>query len=707
MLEAREIWLRDALPRGTFLHGYEIEMILGRGGFGITYRVRDRLDQVFAVKECFPKQFAVRLGLEVLPTDAHEAAAFADCRDRFMREAKALTHLSQIGAAGDGVVKVMTLFEAYGTAYMVMEYLAGQSMETLIKLSPPGIDGKLLGDIFWQLLRALGCVHEAGLLHRDLKPGNIFLRDDGRPVLIDFGAARAADTSDTVKYTQIYSHSYAPIEQFSGGRQGRFSDLYALGMTGYQAIGGSAVDAYTRQQALMRGKGDPLKPAVEIGAGRYSQSLLKAIDAALAVAPDDRPQSAAEMLTLIGDNDRPTVLVLEPMEAPAEADAPAPIERYDDPKTPPAADGLKSPVPRAELHSRVWSSLVAVRKRAARTAAGILPWIWGKKAVPATRHLIAGVRILNLSAAALMSANASFVSSKAFRLSIGAAVLLTVVAVGVGQWPNLERLLLGDLATASMQSSPAPTFRDCRDCPEMVTIAGGRFLMGTPAAEEGRLEGEPIPHRVSVSSFALGKYPVTFAEWDACVADGGCNGYLPPDLGWGRGNHPVINVSWDHAQRYIKWLNSKVDREGQLAGGKANHYRLPSEAEWEYAARAGTATARYWGEAIGSGNANCDGCGSKWGGKQTAPVGSFSPNGWGLYDMLGNAFQWTADCWHPSYAGAPTDGTAWATGDCAARVIRGGSWTLYPRYLRSASRQPYDAGARGSDSGFRVARALP
>src|ERR1700733_12055157 len=140
MQQPSETWPRDALPRGTALHGFVVEAILGRGGFGITYRVRDRIDQLFAVKECFPKQFAVRQGLEVLPTDESEAPALTDCLERFMREAKALTRLSQRGAAGDGVVKVMTFFEAHGTAYIVMEHLAGQSLETLLRASPGGID---------------------------------------------------------------------------------------------------------------------------------------------------------------------------------------------------------------------------------------------------------------------------------------------------------------------------------------------------------------------------------------------------------------------------------------------------------------------------------------------------------------------------------------------------------------------------------------
>ncbi len=145
----------------------------------------------------------------------------------------------------------------------------------------------------------------------------------------------------------------------------------------------------------------------------------------------------------------------------------------------------------------------------------------------------------------------------------------------------------------------------CSDCPELISIPGNKF--------------------------AIGKFAVTFDEWDACVAGGGCGGYQPPDNSWGRGNRPVINVSWNDAQTYIQWLSHKT--------GKS--YRLPSEEEWEIAARAGTTTEYYWGNDVGHNNANCDGCGSEWDNRKTAPVGSFKPNAFGLYDMMGNVWQWT------------------------------------------------------------------
>ncbi len=198
-------------------------------------------------------------------------------------------------------------------------------------------------------------------------------------------------------------------------------------------------------------------------------------------------------------------------------------------------------------------------------------------------------------------------------------------------------------------------------------------------------------HSVTVPAFKLGKYEVTFAQWDACVADGGCNGYTPDDKGWGRGNRPVINVSWDDIQSFIDWLNEKT-------GG---NYRLPTEAEWEYAARAGTTTEYSWGDDIGSNRANCpnDSCGDSW--EYTAPVGSFPANAWGLHDMHGNVWEWVQDCLNDSYDGAPTDGSAWASGNCRLRMCRGGSWSS--GFLHSAYRNVKDRSDHRNGLGFRLA----
>ena len=220
--------------------------------------------------------------------------------------------------------------------------------------------------------------------------------------------------------------------------------------------------------------------------------------------------------------------------------------------------------------------------------------------------------------------------------------------------------------------------------------------MGSPAGEEGRFGDEGPVHRVHIAaSFAVGVYEVTFEEWDACRRGGGCT-HNPADYGWGRGKRPVIEVSWEDAREYVAWLSRKT----------GERYRLPSESEWEYVARSGTETRYYWGDAVGRNQANCDGCGSRWDDERTAPVGSLSANAYGLHDVHGNVWEWVEDCWNEGYTGAPSNGSAWASGDCSRRVLRGGSWLLNPRFLRSAIRNRYPSGYRNVSVGFRVARTL-
>jgi formylglycine-generating enzyme required for sulfatase activity len=258
-------------------------------------------------------------------------------------------------------------------------------------------------------------------------------------------------------------------------------------------------------------------------------------------------------------------------------------------------------------------------------------------------------------------------------------------------WPHVLN------AAQEQALKPGQSFKECaQDCPEMLVVPAGSFTMGG-----GQSSAAQPKHAVTIAKpFAVSKYDVTFADWDACVAGGGCDGYKPIDLNWGRGQQPVINVDWLDAQAFVAWLS-------QVTG---KTYRLLSEAEYEYAMRAGTTTAYPWGDDIklnGQAMANCNGCGSKWDDNQTAPVGSFAANKFGLYDMAGNVWEWTEDCVHNNYKGAPADGTAWiAGGDCTNRVLRGGSLFDAPPYLNAAYRGEYVAVTRRSGFGFRVARTL-
>jgi formylglycine-generating enzyme required for sulfatase activity len=251
-------------------------------------------------------------------------------------------------------------------------------------------------------------------------------------------------------------------------------------------------------------------------------------------------------------------------------------------------------------------------------------------------------------------------------------------------------------ADAERQLKPSDTFRECaKDCPEMIVIPPGEFVMGSPDSEEGRARNEGAQHKVTITRpFAVSVFDVTFDEWDACVAVGGCPAV--GDSGFGRGRMPVTNVTWNDAQTYVAWLAKMTSR----------NYRLPTEAEWEYMARAGTTTTYYWGNELGKGNANCNVCGTKWDNVSPSPVGSFKPNPFGLYDVTGNVWQWLEDCLHNTYDGAPTDGSAWTTGDCSLRVDRGGSWISNASNLRIAFRGSYPAGSRNYSLGVRVVRTV-
>jgi len=264
---------------------------------------------------------------------------------------------------------------------------------------------------------------------------------------------------------------------------------------------------------------------------------------------------------------------------------------------------------------------------------------------------------------------------------------------GMTTTPPAERVSpSGNTVVAQKDANPEPgeLFRDCRDCPELVVVPSGDFVMGSNDAVYEKPERTIAIKR----PFAIGRREVTFAEWDQCADAGTCK-YRPDDHGWGRGERPVINVSWDDAKVFINWLSQKTGQK----------YRLPTEVEWEYAARAGTKSAFWWGRDIGAGHAQCDACGSPTK-QETVPAASFRPNGFGLYDTSGNAAEWVEDCWNDNYRNAPKDASAWSTGDCRLRVLRGGNFNSKGPEVRSAARFRYDEDVRYYANGFRVARDL-
>ena len=247
---------------------------------------------------------------------------------------------------------------------------------------------------------------------------------------------------------------------------------------------------------------------------------------------------------------------------------------------------------------------------------------------------------------------------------------------------------------------PGKIFKDCKSCPEMITVPRGMYIMGL-----GGKKHHGPPTRVIIDkAFAIGRYEVTFTEWFACVSEQGCQ-HQPDDHKWGANRRPVINITWTQAKNFIRWLRLKTGHK----------YRLPSEAEWEYSARAGTTTQFWWGDDPGNNMANCRDCESKiccsakkhsCCSKSTRPVGSFPANQFGLYDTAGNVFEWTEDCWNKSHLNRPKTSNSRTRGDCSHRVIRGGSFYYFSRVARSHYRAKNPPDVKSYWLGFRVVREL-
>ena len=359
---------------------------------------------------------------------------------------------------------------------------------------------------------------------------------------------------------------------------------------------------------------------------------LKGLEAALAAGADVNARDDKGWTALMYVVDKGYVLLVEPvLQAKADPDV----------RAPDGATALFMAV--AHGHSEIIPLLMK---------AGADPMIKGPKGKTATE--VAQARYGDLRTA--------------FEKGEQPAVIALLAGRTLGEGVEPE-----ELVRTLLKRKPGEIFRDCEQCPEMVVVPPGRFRMGDLSG--GGASNEKPVHDVTIASqFAVGKYEVTFAEWDACMAAGGCT-HRPDDVfGWGRGSRPVINVSWDDTQAYVRWLSRETGKP----------YRLLSEAEWEYVARAGSTTKYHWGNDVGTNKANCDGCGSRWDAKSTAPVGSFAANAFGLFDTAGNVWEWVVDCWHDNYQGAPNYGSAWAGGDCDYHVLRGGSWFSNPRDIRSA-----------------------
>ena len=714
----------NALPAGTRLGEYEVVDVLGAGGFGLTYRAWDTaLEKYVAIKEYLPRDFATRTNTRtVVPTSQADRADYEWGLTRFLDEARTLARFDHLH-----INKVHRFFEAHGTAYLVLEYIEGETLGALLgrqgRLSESEVEG-LLTDV----LSGLTEVHEAGYVHRDIKPGNLMVKPDGNVVVLDFGAARQAVGQRSKSVTSILTPGYAPLEQYDTKAEdvGPWSDIYALGMVAYRCISGLSdgelPDAVTRSRSARKGSGD-LEPAASIGQGRYDARLLRAVDWAIQVEEDARPQSIAEwQQALPGITAKPVSTRPEPPDpappasssrwalvvgvvalmvavaggaywyagqqgllsgGPQEVASGPAVTEPDRVESQPGGETEETEIeteiegegeevveaggPSAE---EVEAGLGLDREARRLVQQGLMEA--GQEPGP-TDGLFGGDTTRTRQAIRAWQA-AKDMEASGFLTQEQADALIELGRARTAQ----QRLQ----AEETRQRAEAERFGRLL---QMVRVPGGTFTMGCTREQSDCRDNEKPAHRVRVNDFEIGKYEVTQELWEAVM---GTN----PSRFSGCAQCPVERVSWDDIQEFLRKLN---------AGGGG--YRLPSEAEWEYAARGGQESRGY--QYSGSNNPEAVAWYRGNSGDRTHRVGQKQGNELGLHDLSGNVWEWVQDCWNNNYRGAPGDGGAWERGECGRRVLRGGSWLIYPRYLRSAHRGRNPSVNRDNRFGFRLARS--
>lgn len=580
----------------TLRNHYQIIKDLGEGGFGDTYLAKD-LD-LPGHPHCVVKHLK--------PKDPNPAILLI-AKGLFDKEAETL---HKLGKLHDQIPSLSAHFEENGEFYLVQDFIAGHDLTKELILGQKSSESHTI-KLLHEILEVLAIVHQQNVIHRDLKPANLMRRQDGKIILIDFGAVKEIGTmvvnaqGQTSFTVGIGTSGYMPSEQ-AKGKPKLCSDIYAVGMIGIQALTGQPPDTLPEDpqtgEVIWRNR------------AQVSNNLGNILDKMVRDHFSQRYQNAGEALQAILSLSRPSPPPLPPPPPP--------------PPTVYQSLGNKSPQP---------------------------------------------VKVLSNSLKTVQFETVT-VNSKGQiikRSQSQAQVFTETIANGVTL--------------------------------EMVSIPKGSFKMGAPASEAESDDYERPQHQVTIKPFLMGKYPITQAQWAAVANLPKIQYDLNPDPSRFKGkNLPVEKVSWNDAVEFCARLSQKTGRS----------YRLPSEAEWEYACRAGTTTPFHFGDTVTPDLVNCDG-NSSYGSapkgiyrEKTTVVGSFPPNSFGLYDMHGNVWEWCQDISHFYYQGAPTDGSAWESGgDSNYPVLRGGSWYESAVYCRSAYRNFNSPDGKWRRRGFRVAVA--
>ncbi len=808
----------QGLQPGEMIDEFRILRILGAGNFGIVYEAENiHLDETVAIKEFLPTELARReADGQIRPLSPATAEAFQWARERFLQEARTLWGLGH-PHPHPSIVRVTRYREANGSAYMFMEFEHGLPLSDLLDQRGT-LPYAEIRPMLASLLDGLERVHAANILHRDIKPANILIRPDGSPVFIDFGAARNVALNAEISVFTTYTPRYAAIEQHDqSGRQGPWTDLYALGATMYRAVTG--ITPMSASEQLL---GQPQEPALTLGQGRYPDAFLHAIDLACALRPEERPQSVAAWRQLLFGGEsvatEATIVISQvsatdvtrlstaPSPAAPFGGAAGPVTaRMPSPAASPLSPDAVLPLPAPKRpSSRGWIALML----GVIMLGGVAGWLWwtqqatepwegqraerppaGTPGLPAEAPPAGkAVSAIPPPTAEVPKRHAGVVGPPAEgpRSPAEAPTSLVKEQLPAGADTSLAKEQLPAEAPRSLAKEPPPvepptpthagtlvpgepiitppvvtppviappvvaprTLEPLRPGegfadpikvggtgPAMRVIPAGEGPMGSPTEEIGHREDER-PHRAKLAKpFALSQTEITLGQFgrfvevtgyrteadreSAClrVDDRGVELVTDLSLSWNSpgypvsDQHPVVCVTWNDANAYASWLSEQTGRT----------YRLPTEEEWEYAARGGTSTSRYWGEDPKDAcfNANTadetvlDAKGDnrriegarvpcRDGHLYTAPVGTYAANPWGLKDMIGNVAEWTCSVYDSGYGGAQGRclDTRRRTGP-APMVLRGGSCLSSPDLSRSAARDGLPSNLSLNTIGFRV-----
>lgn len=635
------------LPIGTILDDrYHVAKVLGQGGFGVTYLAwEENLQQRLAIKEYFPRDAAIRAtdGTSISFYSNDTQTIFDYGLERFLEEARILAkpQLDQ----HPNIVSTRAFFRANCTGYMVMEYIDGITMRQYLDRCPgKKIPFERAVTLLNPVMNALQTVHKEGLLHRDIAPDNIYITNDKQVKVLDFGAARFATGEKSQSLSVILKPGYAPEEQYrSRGKQGPWTDVYALAATLYRVTTGKVPPG-----ALDRLNEDDLIPPSRLGIGilpAKEEALLKA----LSVRADERFQTMLAFQQALQGDGIGSNPIIHTVPTINKSETSTSIRHNSSNKT---------------NYSLINSNLNSTIDTEEEQLANSSPLAWW---------------ILPIIALAFLA-----------------------VLIGIGIYFLQQYAPTTQQRTQTNFVTVIPT---AVNEPQMLTLSAGCYQMGTPNNAAERRDNE-TEHKVCVSAFKLSRYEVTNKEFRRFHPEHDSKDFEGHSLN--EDDQPVVAVSWAEALAYANWLSEKT---GKL-------YRLPTEAEWEYAARAGTSTARFWG------NNTDDACqyanvhdqtsfeqnkSLPWaahncndGQVVTARVGSFKANAWGLYDMLGNVWEWTCSQYNINYAG--NEKRCADPNQIGSIAVRGGAWSSGPASIRSAYRNDWSPDSQLDGLGFRLAQ---